>query len=610
VNVIANQVNPVSAIANPATLTCAVQQITLDAGASSTGDMTYTWSTAGGNILNQSNPLAVVVNEPAPYTLTVEDNVNGCTSSVTITVPEDVQPPVAAAGADGLLTCAITSLMLDGTGSSSNGNFFYQWTTPNGNILIGANGLTPTISSGGSYNLLVTNNVNGCTSTDQVVVNTNTTPPTVAIATPGVIGCLQPTVSLNGAASSGGPNIQYEWTTVNGSIVSGTNTNTLLVNSAGSYTLNLLNTVNGCTSAQTVQVSDNTVLPLAEAGPPFTLTCSIEQTTLQGSGSTGSVYAYAWTTQGGQIIGGGNSPNPVVNEPGTYSLTVTNTSTGCTQTDNVEVFVETNVPTDFDFEVKRPTCKDNDGTITFGQIQGGFGPYTYSINGGQTFTSSLNFAGLTPGSYGLLIQDANGCEFEQDLVVPQAPDPTINTAPLFEIQLGDEQQLNAQLAPGYPLALVESITWTPLDGLTFESNSVPDLLSPVALPLKTTEYTVTIVSTDGCQATDRVLIRVDNRPHIYIPNAFSPWKEDGENDIFMIFADGDQIEKVDNFQIFDRWGSMVFTDKDFQPNDPSHGWDGRHKGQLLVPAVFVYYAEIRLIDGRVLLYKGDVTLVR
>jgi hypothetical protein len=78
----------------------------------------------------------------------------------------------------------------------------------------------------------------------------------------------------------------------------------------------------------------------------------------------------------------------------------------------------------------------------------------------------------------------------------------------------------------------------------------------------------------------------------------------------MIFADGDQIEKVDNFQIFDRWGSMVFTDKDFQPNDPSHGWDGRHKGQLLVPAVFVYYAEIRLIDGRVLLYKGDVTLVR
>lgn len=612
VNVDANQQDPNALIAAPATLTCAVNQVTLDASASSTNGMTYTWTTAGGNILDQSNPLAVVVNEPASYTLTVEDNVNGCTSSTTVNVPEDVQPPVAAAGTDGLLTCTITSLMLDGSGSSTGpaNAFFYQWSTPNGNILVGANGLTPTITAGGSYDLMVTNNTNGCTSVDQVIVNTNTTPPTVAIATPGVIGCLQPDVTLNGAGSSGGPNIQYEWTTLDGNIVSGTTTNTAVVNSSGNYTLNLLNTVNGCTAALTVPVSDNTVLPLAEAGPPFTLTCDVEQTTLQGSGSTGSVYSYAWTTQGGHIVSGGNSPSPVVNEPGMYALTVTNTSTGCTQTDNVEIFVEMNVPTDFDFEVQRPTCKDNDGVITFGQVQGGFGPYTYSINGGQSYSNALDFAAITPGSYDLLIQDANGCEFEQTLVVPQAPDPAITTAPQFEIQLGDEQQLNAQLAPGYPLALVESIIWTPLDGLTFESNSVPDLLTPMAKPLQTTEYTVTIVSTDGCQATDRVLIRVDNRPHIYIPNAFSPWKEDGENDVFMIFADGAQIDKVDNLQVFDRWGDMVFYNKDFQPNDPTHGWDGRHKGELMVPAVFVYYAEIRLIDGRVLLYKGDVTLVR
>ena len=75
-------------------------------------------------------------------------------------------------------------------------------------------------------------------------------------------------------------------------------------------------------------------------------------------------------------------------------------------------------------------------------------------------------------------------------------------------------------------------------------------------------------------------------------------------------ADGAQIDKVDNFQIFDRWGDMVFVDKDFAPNDRKHGWDGRHRGTLMTPAVFVYYAEIRLIDGRVLLFKGDVTLVR
>lgn len=610
VEVIANQVDPVSAIATPGTLTCVVEEVTLDASASSTGDMDYVWSTVGGNILNQTNPLAVLVNEPATYTLLVTDNVNGCTSSVTVTVPENVQDPIAAAGANGLLTCAITSLTLDGAGSSANGNFFYQWTTPNGNILVGANGLAPVVIAGGSYDLLVVDNDNGCTATDQVLVNTDTQDPTVAIASPGVIGCTQPSVQLNGSGSSSGSNFQYEWTTANGNIVSGANANTATVNSSGQYTLNVLNTSNGCSASQTVQVSDNIVLPLAEAGPQFTLTCDVDQVALQGSGSSGAIYAYAWTTQGGNIVSGANAQNPVVNQAGTYALTVTNTTTGCTQTDNVQILVETNVPTDFEFSLLEPTCKDNDGAISFGQIQGGFGPYSYSINGGLNYTSSLDFAAIAPGTYDLMIQDANGCEFQQPLTVPKAPDPVITTDPQFEIQLGDEQQLNAVLAPGYPIALVESIVWTPLDGLTFAGNTIPNLLTPTAKPLHTTEYTVTIVSTDGCQSTDRVLIRVDNRPHIYIPNAFSPWNEDGENDVFLIFADGDQIEKVDKFQIFDRWGDMVFTDKDFQPNDPAHGWNGRHKDKLLTPAVFVYYAEIRMIDGRVLLFKGDVTLVR
>lgn len=610
VNVIANQVSPTSVIANPALLTCAVNQVTLNAGGSSTGNMDYAWTTNGGNIVNQSNPLAVVVNQPGPYTLEIEDNINGCTSSVTVNVVQDVQNPAASAGADGVLTCAVTSLTLNGSGSSTNGNYFYQWTTPNGTILVGANGLAPVITSAGTYNLLVTNNDNGCSSTDQVFVSSDTQPPLVAIASPEVLGCRQLTVDLNGSGSAGGANIMFEWSTFNGNILSGATTNTATVNTAGQYTLNVLNMTNGCTSSQTVQVSDNTVLPLAEAGPPFTLTCAVEQTTLQGSGSTGAIYSYAWTTQGGNIVSGSNSASPVVNQPGTYSLLVTNTATGCSQTDNVQIIVETNVPTDFEYVLKNPTCKDNDGIISFGQVQGGFGPYTYSINGGQTYSSVLDFASIVPGTYDLLIQDANGCEFEQLLDVPQAPDPVITTDPQFEIQLGEEQELTALLAPGYPIALIESIVWTPLDGLTFDGTSIPNLLNPTAKPLQTTEYMVTIVSKDGCQSSDRVLIRVDNSPHIYIPNVFSPWKEDGDNDVFLIFADGAQIDQVDIFQIFDRWGEMVFTDQNFQPNDPAHGWNGRHRDQLLTPAVFVYYAEIRLIDGRVLLYKGDVTLVR
>lgn len=610
VNVISNTVNPVSAIAQPNALTCVVDEVTLNAGGSSTGEMAYVWTTAGGNIVNQTDSSAIVVNEPGPYTLQVTDNVNGCTSSVTVIVPEDIQNPTAIAVADSSITCMITAFNLDGTGSSNNGNFFYQWTTTNGNILSGANSLSPKITAGGVYNLLVTNNDNGCTATDQVIVNTDTQDPVVAIATPGAIGCTQLSVVLNGSGSSGGPNFGYLWTTVDGNIVSGINTNAATVSSAGEYMLSIVNNTNGCSASESVQVDDNTLLPLAEAGSTDTLTCNVTQATLQGSGSNGSIYAYTWTTQGGNIVSGANSPNPVVNEAGAYTLLVTNTTSGCTQTDIVQIIEEANVPLDFDVELERPTCMDDDGAITFGQVQGGFGPYRYSIDGGQNYSSTLDFASIEPGIYNLYIQDANGCEIQQQLTVPMAPDPFVSTTPVLDIQLGEEQKLTAVLGTGYPLSLIDSIIWTPLDGLIFEGTSLLKQLTPLASPLRTTEYTVTIISKDGCKAEARVLIRVDGEPRIYIPNAISPWNVDGYNDVFLIFADNDQIDKVDIFQVFDRWGGMVFSDKDFLPNDRAHGWDGTHRGKLMTPAVFVYYAKVRLIDGRVLKFKGDVTLLR
>jgi gliding motility-associated-like protein len=146
--------------------------------------------------------------------------------------------------------------------------------------------------------------------------------------------------------------------------------------------------------------------------------------------------------------------------------------------------------------------------------------------------------------------------------------------------------------------------------LTFSNYSLNGLLNPVAKPFKQTEYRVTLVSTDGCQAEDRVLVRVDTEPDIYIPNVFSPWDANSENDVVYIFAKDGQVSKIHSFQIFDRWGEMVFQDNDFLPNEPEHGWDGRTKGRFLDPAVFVYWAKIELIDGRIILYKGDITLLR
>lgn len=611
VNVQQDQLLPVAQAANSGILTCVTQTVSLSPGGSSTGNVNYTWTTANGHFIQPLNPAMPSVDQPGVYNLLVTYLNNGCTASATVTVLQDILHPAVNAGADALLTCAVTTAQLNGGVTGQTGNFVYQWTASNGGqIISGGSTPSPVAGTGGTYTLVVTNTSNGCTSSDVATVNTDTQIPVISVATPGIISCVVPQVLLNGSGSQSGPTIQYNWTTSNGQIVSTAGAN-CLAGKSGTYSLTVLNTANGCSSQQSVTVTDNIQLPAVEAGPSPMLNCTVLEATLNGAGSSsGQNFVYNWSTQDGNILSGNTTLSPVVNEPGTYTLQVTNTTTGCKNTDNVQVLLDTNVPTDIVVDLKRPGCRDDDGVIRFTEIKGGTGPYFYSIDGGATFVEQVDFDQITPGVYNLFIQDVNGCEYEENITVPTAPDPAISIPPYFELELGDSLRLNATLPSGYPLSLIDTIIWTPLEGLNFRSNSIYDRLSPYVKPFSTAEYSVRIVSKDGCEDRDNVVILVNVEPHIYIPNVFSPWKEDGENDVFLIFASDKQIAQIDRFQVFDRWGEMVFTDSNFQPNDPAHGWSGYHNGRLMTPAVFVYYAEISLIDGRRLLYKGDVTLVR
>lgn len=123
-----------------------------------------------------------------------------------------------------------------------------------------------------------------------------------------------------------------------------------------------------------------------------------------------------------------------------------------------------------------------------------------------------------------------------------------------------------------------------------------------------THYFITVRDTNGCVGRDDILVNVITKRPVFIPSAFSPDKN-GDNDLLYIYS-GPGIEKVDYFQIFDRWGTMVFEAKDFQPNDPVYGWNGTFRGNLLPSAVYVYKAEISFVDGKTEVFSGDVTLLR
>ncbi|MBK8556878.1 MAG: hypothetical protein IPL65_14370 [Lewinellaceae bacterium] len=542
VSVVEDITQPIASIAQPDTLSCAVTDVVLNGAGSSAGlNITYLWSSTGGNISGPLTSLQTSADQPGTYALLVTNSTNGCTQSISVLVNQDIQVPLSIAGTAAAITCNNASSILNGSGSSQGPKFTYLWSSNDGLILSSPSILLPEVLSG-TYQLLVTNTQNGCTATDQVVVNADTTAPAPTIASPGILTCIQTSSLLNGMGINMGNNPVYGWSTSNGNLLSGANTLQALAGAPGEYTLVITNTDNGCSNSTTTTVSANTTTPSAQIQQPGLLTCT--QLTLNLQGSTAAQNTVSWSSSNGNIISGANTLTPQINAPGDYHLVVTGFNNGCTATAQIQVQEETNIPIDFQYQLLAPNCKTPNGTLTFLPVNGGIGPYAYSIDGGQQFHTAAVFQSLLPGNYNLVVQDVNGCELDQPLLVPDPIFPTVSLPPNFILNLGQEMQLDPVLPPGFPLSSIDSVVWEPLEHLRFTGNSIQQQLHPYAMPLQNTVYTLTIITPEGCRATARTNILVKTAVDVYVPNVIRAEDSKGLNDIFTIFADERAVQNI------------------------------------------------------------------
>ena len=589
------------------TLTCTITTLNLSGSASSGADYDYLWSTANGNILAGANTLTPQVNDDGNYLLEITNNLTGCVVSDEVFIAYDTITPISFVNIVGptTLDCISNTTILDGTGSQPAGSLTYEWTTLNGNINPGDELLPQAeVNTGGDYSLQVTNENNGCSQTTSITIDEETDLPLVDIITPIPLTCIQTQVSLNAGGSSTGADFSYQWSTTNGNIVSGATTLFAEVDEPGIYTLVCFNTTNNCDQSASIIVEQDIAEPIADAGAiPEALDCNTASVLLDGMASSeGAGFTYEWTTVDGNIESGNNTMMPEVDEEGTYILMVTNILNGCTAEDDVLVIENGSSPTDIDFEVTPPLCYDEPGSIAATAVVGGEGPYLFSPDEGENFFADTLFWNLDPGSYPIIVQDANGCEYEELVAIPNASQVTVSLAPDVTISLGDSYELDARA--NIPPASIDTVIWSPINYL-----SCIDCMNPEVMPFETTQFEVTLIDTNGCVAENQVLVRVEKSRNVFIPNAFSP-NGDGANDRFMIFARSESIKEIKRLELFGRWGEKVFQMNNFQANDPDFGWDGKLNGKNLNNGVFIYYAEIEFIDGFTEIYKGDFTLMR
>lgn len=482
-------------------------------GSAAPSNAAFFWTTQDGDICAGAASANPVVCDAGTYCLTVTLQANGCTDSACTVVTEDNTLPNPNAGPDLFYTCADTVFTIQAT--ASGGNFLsYEWTASNGGCFIGpTNVLQPTVACPGTYTLTVTDLVSNCEASNSLEVVEQTTPPVAEAGLPQVINCENLFVQLDGSGSLPVGQISFEWTTLDGHLVSDETTATPTVDSAGTYNLLVINQMNQCRDTASVVVTRDTSIPVVHAGPDTTLTCTRTSLLLDGTlSAVGNNLAYTWTaSNGGNIVGGANTLTPTIDQPGTYQLTILDTASQCLVTDETTVAMDTLRPLAVAVAAQPAllTCSTQQlQLIGSNSTPADSLTFAWATQDGHIFsgTNAPNSIVDSSGTYSLTVTHTrNGCSHTTQITVNED-----YTSPIVEIQPPAQIDCNnptVQLTV-LPIEPAYSYQWDGPGIIDQPATPAPTVSSPGVFSVSVTD------PSNGCSATASTVVTENLAPPV------------------------------------------------------------------------------------------------
>ena len=421
---------------------CLGSSVTLSAS----GGNQFLWVPTGDTTAS----ITVSPTSTTDYIVYVTDT-NGCGNSDTVRVLVS-QLPVANAGVDQDV-CEGTGVTLTASGGVS-----YSWiTTGDSTSSISVSPQTTT-----QYIVSVMN-ANGCADLDSVIVNVNALP--LANAGPDQVYCGNSPIVLN---ASGGT--AYHWMPGNFQTAS------IQVTPAAttSYVVQVMD-ANNCVNFDTVVI---TVMPFVSGTSANRSMCFGDMITLSDSGGV----TYLWNP------GGSIDSSVVVSPPATTSYVVQIVSSnGCRINDTVHVTVNPLPPAFAGNDVS--VCAGSSTTLA---ASGGIS-YNWLTTGANT--SSITVTPVMTEQYVVRVQDQNGCNQTDSVIVTVNPLPVASAGPDVFICPGDSITIFASGGIAY--------SWLP--------GSIPGPQITIA-PDAPTEYFVEVSDMFGCKDTDNVWVFFNPSP--------------------------------------------------------------------------------------------------
>lgn len=287
-------------------------------------------------------------------------------------------------------------------------------------------------------------------------------------------------------------------------------------------------------------------------------------------------------------------------QTGIYVDTLTS-SFGCDSIVTLDLTVLEDPMIQADIEVQPPSCFGlNDAGLNIELRRSGYPPHTYTLNN-TLVSDNPNFTGLSAGTYEVLISDKYGCSYSEEITITSPPELTLDVGPDIMVPLGTVHTFT-------PTSSYQNISYEwngPLE-LSCTNCPQPDLLAK-----GNGTFTLEVTNEAGCTAIDSLYfsISTEDSYKIFAPNAFSP-NGDGVNDRFTVFSNGLEVESIEVFQVFDRWGNLMYEQRDLLPNDPGQGWDGHYRNRPVGMGVYIYRVDVRFIDATLKTFTGSITAVQ